>query len=263
MPRVDRPELLDLGHGSPADVAANLAEMARINRWLGGVRAITRHLLPRLEHPHPLSPSPTRGGEVYDAAFPSPFTERASGGEAAGDGPVATVADLGTGSADLPVILARWARRRGHRLSVLAVDWAGRNLCAAQTHAAAWPEIRLLRADASRLPLPPQSVDYVISSLFLHHFSPEEAVRMLRSAFACARRGLIMSDVVRGWLPLAAFWLAQPIFARHELTRRDGMLSVRRGYTPAELIALADAAGLPGARVTTHFPFRMTLVVDR
>jgi hypothetical protein len=77
-----------------------------------------------------------------------------------------------------------------------------------------------------------------------------------------ARRGVIMSDLARGWLPLAAFKLVQPIFARHPFTRHDGALSIRRAYTAAELRALAGAAGLRAARVHTHWPWRLTLVSE-
>src|SRR5579859_1938001 len=78
--QVEQPELLDLGLGSPTDVAANLAEMWRANRYLGGLGALTRHLYPRL----------------------MACTE-----------PVITVADLGCGSAEIPRKIVGWAQRRG------------------------------------------------------------------------------------------------------------------------------------------------------
>ena len=221
--------MLDLGLGSPEDVATNLAEMWRINRYLGGLRALTSHLYPRL------------------AASP--------------DG--VTVADLGSGSGEVPVAIARWARKRDLNVRILAVDWAGRNLAVTRANVADTPEVSLLQADANRMPLPPCSVDYVISSLFIHHFAPVQAVGVLRAAYLCARRAIIMSDLVRGWLPLVAFKLVQPIFAHNFLTRHDGALSIRRSYTPAELRQLAEAAGLHNARVHTHWPWRMTLVADR
>jgi len=228
-PRAVEAELLDQGHGSPQDVRENLAEMWRINRFLGGLRALTAHLDRRLPQ----------------------------------DGSPVTVADLGTGSGEMAAYLARRLRRRGHAVRVLAVDWAARHLAIAAERGAGPPDVLLLRADAAQLPLPAQGVDFVISSLFLHHFEPDAAADLLRTAFACARRALIMSDLVRGWLPLAAFRLVQPAFARNYLTRHDGALSVRRAYTPDELRALAYRAGLEGARVHTHWPWRMTLVIDR
>jgi hypothetical protein len=106
-------------------------------------------------------------------------------------------------------------------------------------------------------------VDYVLATLFLHHFAPAQAVALLRTAYGLARRALIVSDLVRGRLPLLAFGLVRPVFARHPFTWHDGLLSIRRAYTPAELRDLAAQAGLPQARVHTHWPWRMTLVAER
>ena len=227
--RLDQPEWLDEGRGSDADVAANLEEMWRINLRLGGLRALTRHLYPRLM---------------------------------AAAGPL-TLLDLGTGSAHLPLALASWARAKDRTLHVCGIDWAPRNLAVARHKVIEQPNVSLLQADASRLPLRTGGVDFVVSSLFLHHFAPGAAVELLRSAAAVARRSVIMSDLVRGRLPWLAFKLVQPAFARQALTRHDGALSIRRAYTPAELRELAAAAGLRGARVYEHWPWRMTLVADR
>ncbi len=225
--RVEQPELLDLGIGSPGDVAENLSEMWRSNRYLGGLRALTRHLSPRL---------------------------------AACSGRV-TIVDLGTGSADIPLAIAHQAH--GIDIHIVAIDWAAQNLAVAHARTACESAIRLVQADASHLPFPPESVDFVISSLFLHHFSPEQVVALLRSAFACARRGIVMTDLVRSWLPLTAFCLVRPLIARNFLTRHDGALSIRRAYTLGELRELASAAGLPNSHVYTHWPWRMTLVADK
>jgi hypothetical protein len=229
LPRLDQHEWLDQGRGSDQDVAANLEEMWRVNRQLGGLGALTRHLYPRLM---------------------------------AAAGPL-TLLDLGTGSAHLPLAIASWACSTGHPVHVCGVDWAGRHLAIARQKVSGQPRVSLLQADASRLPVPSGGVDFVVSSLLLHHFAPGPAVELLRTAAAIARRSLIVSDLVRGRLPWLAFKMVQPVFARQALTRHDGALSIRRAYTPAELRELAVAAGLRGARVYEHWPWRMTLVADR
>jgi hypothetical protein len=146
--RVEQEELLDMGRGSEQDVAENLSEMQQINDRLGGTRALTRHLYPRLMlHNHPVS-----------------------------------LVDLGTGGAGLPLALARWARRIHLSMRILAVDCSERNLAIARRSASQEEEIRLLQADALRLPLTSNGVDYVISSLFLHHLSPGLLVTVLRHA---------------------------------------------------------------------------------
>jgi SAM-dependent methyltransferase len=226
--RLEAEEWLDQGRGSDADAAANLAEMARTNRWLGGLRALTRHLYPRL--------AATAG--------------------------LISVLDIGAGSAEVGLALTAWARAHGRTVRVTALDWSARNLAVAAARTAHDPDLHLLRAEAGRLPLAAGSVDFVISTLFLHHLTPNAVVTLLRAAQAVARRGVIMSDLARGWLPLAAFRLVQPIFARHPFTRHDGALSIRRAYTQRELRALAGAAGLARARVHAHWPWRLTLVAD-
>lgn len=227
--RVDAPELLDLGEGSLSDMQASLDDLWRINRCLGGLEAVTRHLYPRLR------------------ALDTP----------------AVVADIGTGSADIPGAVARWAQARHLNVCLIGFDLAGRHLSLAQLRCQHLPSVKLIQADANHLPLKPASVDYVISSLFVHHFAPEPAAALLRHLYASARRGLIISDLTRGWLPLLGFKLAQPVFARSYITRYDGAVSILRGYTPAELIALARAAGIPHARVYRHPWWRMTLVADK
>jgi SAM-dependent methyltransferase len=227
--RVEQPELLDLGCGTDQDVAENLAEMQRFNDLLGGTRALAQQLFPRL----------------------------------AGYNHRVAILDLGAGGAGISKAIVRQARRLGIALEVLAVDWSARSLAVAARGLASYPEIRLLRADALRLPFAPGQFDYVISSLFLHHFTPPQLCLLLRHAYALAGRALVMSDLVRGRAPLLAFRLAQPLLARNFLTRYDGALSIRRAYTPDELMALAQTAGLPNPRLERHWPWRMTLVVDR
>ena len=97
----------------------------------------------------------------------------------------------------------------------------------------------------------------------MHHFSPELLVELLRTIYRLAHRGIIMSDIVRGYLPLAVFRLIQPVFARHFLTRHDGTVSIKRAYAPHELTQLAHAAGIENARVYSYFPWRMTLVAEK
>ena len=225
-PRVDSTELLDLGMGTDADVKANFADMWRINRYLGGVQAITRHLYARL-----LAQAGTT-----------------------------TLVDIGSGSGDIAGVIRRWASQHQLDLNLWGLDLSARNLLLTRSHT--WLETRI-QADALHLPFKAGSVDYFMSSLFLHHLSPEQVKKLLAQAFRLANKGIIMSDLTRGRLPLMAFKLGQPIFARNFLTREDGITSIRRAYTADELLDLAQAAGLANARVYQHIGWRMTLVVDK
>jgi ubiquinone/menaquinone biosynthesis C-methylase UbiE len=227
--RIDQAELLDQGEGSLEDVRANFDEMWRINKAFAGVRSLTQYLNLQRHSPN----QPVR------------------------------IVDLGTGSGRLALYLQKWGQKHHLEIQVYPLDLSPRNLHIAQENIQSRSNIHLIQADGLALPFAPKSVDYFISSLFMHHFSPDALISLLRETYRLARHGLIMSDIVRGYLPLAAFRLVQPIFARHYLTRHDGILSIKRAYTPAELLEMARAAGIENARVSTHFPWRMTLVADK
>lgn len=228
-PRIDHQELLDIGAGEPGDVQQSLDDLWRINRYLGGIQPLTHHLFPRL-----LQSSET-----------------------------ATLVDIGTGSGHILLQIAEWAADHQRDINMLGLDLAARHLDIARKTATSASKVSFLQADALQLPIKDQSVDYFISSLFLHHLSPAQIVTLLGQAFTKVRKALIFSDLQRGWLPYIAFKCLQPIFARSYLTRHDGAVSVRRAYTPDEFLAFAHQAGLSHARVFRHFPWRMTLVVEK
>ncbi len=232
--RTEAPELLDQveGHDDPgvnaAELAGNLRDIRRVNRFFGGTSIILRHL-PSLLHDVPA------GDEV-------------------------TVLDLATGSGDIPLAIARWARRRGRSVRIVASDVSEQILVDARRQAAGESTIELARYDARSVPLPDRSFDVVLCSLALHHFAPDDAVAVLREMDRLARRGFILNDLARGRLGYAGAWLASRLTTRNRLTRHDAPLSILRAYTPAELQTLLARAGVEGATVTRHRWFRLCAV---
>jgi 2-polyprenyl-3-methyl-5-hydroxy-6-metoxy-1,4-benzoquinol methylase len=160
-----------------------------------------------------------------------------------------TVLDVGTGGADIPIALVRWARRSGRQIRVLALDRDLPTLDVARRAATRYPEIVLLQGDALALPVHPRSVDVVISALTLHHLEREEAVRYLAEMDAAARSGFVVNDLVRSRAAFVLVWLATRVLTMNHMSRHDGPLSVRRAYTPLEVRALCEKAGMFDVRV--------------
>jgi hypothetical protein len=228
-PRIDTKELLDLGAGTIRDVQTNFADLWRINRFLGGLQALTRHLYPRLANHR---------------------------------GPT-TVVDIGTGSADIAHAIKQWARDEQLDIKLWGLDLSARHLAIARQQYRLVTSDHFIQADALHLPFQAGKIDYFISCLLLHHLSPKQVIDFLAHTCASAQRGIIMSDIVRGRFSQIAFKLGQPLFARSFLTRHDGIASIQRAYTPDELRQLAQSAGLPNVRVYQHFAWRMTLVAEK
>jgi hypothetical protein len=69
---------------------------------------------------------------------------------------------------------------------------------------------------------------------------------------------VIVSDIRRSWLAAAGIWLASWPLRFHPVSRHDGVVSVLRGFTRAELGAVVAAAVGVTPRVRRHRGFRVT-----
>jgi ubiquinone/menaquinone biosynthesis C-methylase UbiE len=228
MRRNNRPELMDEAQ-DPRELAGDLRNLERINRFLGGRSLIRRQL----------------EGVLRREKLCAPWL----------------VLDVATGGADLPRDVAGRFRGRG-LAGVVVVDRNPQMLAYARARSAGAPEIRFLRGDALRLPLAPESADVTLCSLALHHFPEPEAVTLLRELARVTRRAVIVNDLRRSPTAYVLIWLITR-FCRNRMTRYDGPVSVQRAFTMAEVRALAQAAGLHGARVIRQPFFRQALVWER
>ena len=159
----------------------------------------------------------------------------------------ASLLDVGTGGADIPVgLFADW-RRRGRQLTVLGIDSRTEVLAAAARErpaVLATDGLTLRVADGRTLPFDDRSFDFAHASLVLHHLEPADAATLIREMARVVRHGIVLNDLARGRLAWAGAWLLLHVVTRNAFTRHDGPLSVRRAYSLAEARTLVTEAGL-------------------
>jgi 2-polyprenyl-3-methyl-5-hydroxy-6-metoxy-1,4-benzoquinol methylase len=227
--RKSLPELLDLPHDSFArdELEGALNDLTLVNYYLGNGRAVLKHLA-------------AMNAGTADKGF--------------------TVLDVATGTADIPIAIATWARQAGIRVGITAVDLDPLTISIARKRSGSYPEITLAVADGFDLPFAEKRFDYVLCSKTVHHFSDEKALRMIKEVSRVARRGYVIVDLRRSWIAYILIFLLTRLFSRNRLTRRDGPLSVLKSFTPEELAALASRIGTPVFRVSKE-PFWL-IVLD-
>jgi SAM-dependent methyltransferase len=161
--------------------------------------------------------------------------------------------DVGCGSADLPARLQR--ARPG--LRAVGLDRKLLHLRAAPD------EVARVAADVRALPFAPGSFDVVTASLFLHHFDGEAAVALLRELFALARRALVVNDLRRARVPYYFGRAFFPLLFRSRVSVHDGLVSIRRAFTRAELRDAFARAGMTRVEIRGQFPYRLLAVALR
>jgi ubiquinone/menaquinone biosynthesis C-methylase UbiE len=115
-----------------------------------------------------------------------------------------------------------------------------------------------IAGDALSLPFLDSSFDLVTCSLLLHHLERDQIVRFVDEALRVARVAVLINDLRREPLHLALMYAGFPLFGR--LTRHDGVASVRRSYTPPEILGILRQTRAAGVELEHHYLFRMGII---
>lgn len=152
------------------------------------------------------------------------------------------IVDLATGSADIPRLIADRARHVGAEVQIDALDQQPATLKIAKKLSVDYPNISFIEGNILQWNTP-QRYDIVLCTLALHHFSEEDAVRVLRRCRELSCKFVLVSDLRRGWLGTIGVYLLTTTIFREPMTRFDARLSVARAFSFSELGELANRAG--------------------
>jgi 2-polyprenyl-3-methyl-5-hydroxy-6-metoxy-1,4-benzoquinol methylase len=224
-PRQMTPERMDDPALDPREHARALVGLARINRWTGSAGMLW----------------PTLREEARSLGRPL------------------RLLDVATGSGDIPVSLAKRALRTGIKLDVSGCDVSETAIVAATRRATkANVKATFFRHDVLIDPLP-TGYDIITASLFLHHLTEDDVIRVLKTMADAAGRMVVISDLSRGSFNLGLVWIGCRLLSRSPVVHFDGPVSVKAAFTPKEASELATRASLTGATVTPRFPCRWLL----
>jgi len=219
-------EHLDKGDYTPEEYEGCIIELQRINQWLGDAQALRSSLLQAVEE---------RDLQHFK------------------------ILDVGAGSGELLRVAAKWARENNRRAMLVGLELNARSAQAIVAESSDFPEIQSVHADAFHLPFVDASFDYVLCSLFTHHFKDEPVVQLLREMNRVARRGVFVIDLHRHPIAYYFYTTVGRLFLHNRLIREDGALSILRSFKPDELKTLGLQAGLANVQVKEHANYRLVM----
>jgi len=222
-------EHLDKGDYTPEEYEGCIVELQRVNRWLGDTKALRNSLLKEIE-----------AAEVQ--AF--------------------SVLDVGAGSGELLRVMAQWASETNRAARLVGLELNERSAKEIVEGSHQYPQISSVRGDAFRVPFRDQQFEYVICSLFTHHFRDPQVVDLLQEMARVARLKIFVIDLHRNVVAYTFFTTIAKLFLHNRLIREDGALSILRSFTPDEFRTLGKTAKLKNVTVEEHFPSRLVLSAE-
>ena len=218
-------ELIDAPDVSPQVLVENLKELDLLNRYTGGHAISTEGVRQLLKNKN----------RVYH------------------------IMDLGCGSGDWLLFIAKWARRKGYRLKLTGIDKSEHAIRFLNKKCKNHPEISGVVGDYRGI-LKSESADIYHSALFCHHLSNVELIELFNHIGCVAKEGFVVNDLQRTAIAYYAAKFSTNILRGSNLSKHDGPVSVLRGFKKREIAGLLQKAGITKYNIYYRRFFRFLVV---
>lgn len=221
-------ELLDADNIPFADIQQNMKELDSVNQLLGG-HAIT-----------------LQGFKALVRVNDQPIS----------------ICEIGCGGGDNLRVIYNYAQKKNIPIRLTGIDIKSSciQFAAAQNSdmQATW-----ICSDYRTANMEAVMPDIIFSSLFCHHFSPQELLGMLRWMHQHSKLGFFINDLHRHPLAYYSIKLLTGLFSKSYLVKHDAPLSVARGFKKEEWINILNDANISSCNVHWKWAFRHLLVCKK
>jgi SAM-dependent methyltransferase len=171
-----------------------------------------------------------------------------------------TVVNLGCGSGDGLRTLAGFSATHGIDLKLFGLDANPHVIDIARRESSAFSGIKFVVGDAFGAELEALQPDIVIANQFFHHI-PSAAIEAHLPKLLQKTHAIVITDLHRHVVAHTGFGLLARLLGASPLALHDGQVSIRRGFTRAELERLTERLGLAHRSIVWAFPFRFEVVL--
>lgn len=172
-----------------------------------------------------------------------------------------TVLDMGCGDGAMLREVVLFFRQIGKNVKCLGIDLNGNALRMAREASQDIPEITYLKKDILDSDASGLECDILITTLTLHHFYDEEIPSILKRFGKLARIGIVINDLQRSPLAYSLFKVFSLIFIHTAMAKNDGLVSIARGFTKAELMQFSKVIIGAEHKISWQWAFRYVWII--
>lgn len=171
-----------------------------------------------------------------------------------------TLLDIGCGGGDNLKSIAKWGRKNKLNLQLVGVDLKDDCIQFAQKHCANYPEISFVCMDYKTYLENHAPYDIIITALFCHHFKEKALEELFVYMQQKSKIGFLINDLHRHPLAYYSIKCITQIFSSSYLVKNDACLSVKRGFSLAELKQLLPQNTFKNIKINWKWAFRWLIV---
>lgn len=174
-----------------------------------------------------------------------------------------TIVDVGCGNGDMLRTLAHFAIKNNFKFQLIGIDANAFTINYAEKLSENYPNISYKCMDIFSEAFSKLKYDIVLCTLTLHHFKNNQIDYLLKCFNTQAKIGIVINDLHRNSIACKAFQLVSFVFNLNEMSKKDGLVSILRGFKKQELIAFSEKNNLKNYTIRWKWAFRYQWIIKK
>lgn len=229
--RTDEAEIMDDFDLQGSELEKTLNDLDNINKWLGGNK-ITLD-----------------GVKILLKDLPKKVTY--------------SIADIGCGNGAVLREIAKWGKANNYKLQLFGIDANEHAMDIGRKLSSKFPEIQFKALNIFSEEYQQQKFDIVLCTLTLHHFKDAEIVELMQLFTAQSKLGVVINDLQRSKIAYRLFQAFCFIFINNEIARKDGLISILRGFKKENLEKFSKHINAKKQDITWKWAFRYQWIIQK
>ena len=171
------------------------------------------------------------------------------------------IADLGCGGGDMIRIMADWAEANKQHCQFVGIDANPNIIEFAKRNLSDIPSVAFKIQNVFDTEFEKEAIDIITCTLFTHHFTDSELIRLFKTCMNKAKLGIVINDLHRHPIAYNSIRLLTKFFSKSEMVKNDGPISVKRAFVRSDWEKILQASGIKHCQISWHWAFRWKIII--
>lgn len=172
-----------------------------------------------------------------------------------------SILDVGCGNGDILRTLADYGQKNKINFKLTGIDANAFTIKHAEGLSTTYQNIRYECIDIFSDAFKAKDFDIILCTLTLHHFKDSEILALIDSFQKQAKLGIVINDLHRSKLAYYLFNAICFIFKLNEMSRKDGLVSILRGFKKADLQRYSTELKFKNFSIRWRWAFRYQWII--
>lgn len=174
-----------------------------------------------------------------------------------------TIVDVGCGNGDMLRALAAYGQKNRIDFELIGIDANAFTINYARELSADYGNIRYSCTDVFSEEFKSISCDILLCTLTLHHFKNDDILYLMDVFKKQSRMGIVINDLQRSAVAYRLFQLVCAVFNLNDMSRKDGLISILRGFKKKELHQFSEQLHLKKYTIRWKWAFRYQWIISK